>query len=74
MNINPVLEVQVPFWSPYPFYQNFAVQSEVVTSPGFQLQNMNSDDQEVAIYRAVGDDFTMAWPTGCNVMIYKLNT
>jgi len=67
---NPQMDIQVPFFYPYPFYAWNSFTSETAPSPGYNITNYEAVITNVKVFRSVGDDFTMAWPTGIGRMIY----
>jgi len=68
--LNPQLEVQVPFYYPYPFFNHYGFPSENTPSNGVNITNYNLGEISVKLLRAVGDDFTMNWPLGVSRIQY----
>lgn len=75
VGLNPVLEFQVPYFRPWPFWNFEMFPSEVSTTDvGFVVLNYNGVSVNGNLYLALGDDYTWAWPLGFNILTYQGTT
>lgn len=62
LQINPVMEAQVPFYYAYPFYAHELFLTEVGRLPEVVVANGTSSTISGNLFVASGDDFTLSWP------------
>lgn len=61
-DLNPVAEIQVPFYYNYPLYAHRLFNSETDQTPHLHIRSATTGDIDCEVYKAVGDDYKLGWP------------
>jgi len=67
---NPMIEVQVPFYFPFPYYSHDLYATEDEPDPSVVINQTSGGSVTYETYLAVGDDFKYGWPVGVNLIQY----
>lgn len=69
--LNPIAEVQVPFYYSYPLYGHKLLAPDQDPVPYLAVQSFTNVDCKAEVYWAVGDDFKFGWPVAPPTIRYN---